>query len=59
MRPYPLIETPERAELVSQRYWEIDPAQVLRFAREDLGDFTAYLRAVAVLVGDGEIDATA
>jgi uncharacterized protein YutE (UPF0331/DUF86 family) len=45
--------------LLVHRYWEIDPAQVLRFARENLGDFTAYLRAVAALVGDGEIDATA
>lgn len=53
-----LVRMARFRNLLVHRYWEIDPTQVLRFAREDLGDFTAYLQVVATLVGDEEINAT-
>lgn len=36
--------------LLVHRYWEIDPARVLHYARENLGDFEAYLAAVGRLM---------
>lgn len=51
-----LVRMARFRNLLVHRYWEIDPAQVLRFARENLGDFTAYLQAVAALVGDEVVD---
>ncbi len=51
-----LIRMVRFRNLLVHRYWEIDPTQVLRFAREDLEDFTAYLQAVAVLMSDEGID---
>lgn len=50
-----LVRMARFRNLLVHRYWEIDPTQVLRFARENLGDFTAYLQAVAALVGDDEV----
>lgn len=53
-----LVRMARFRNLLVHRYWKIDPTQVLRFAREDLGDFTTYLQVVAALVGDEEINAT-
>jgi len=32
--------------LIVHRYWETDPRRVLTYARENLGDFEAYLAAI-------------
>jgi uncharacterized protein YutE (UPF0331/DUF86 family) len=32
--------------LLVHRYWEVDPARVLDYARRNLGDFEAYLAAI-------------
>ena len=32
------------------RYWEIEPERVLTYARENLGDFKAFLAAVGRLM---------
>lgn len=32
--------------LLVHRYWEVDPIRVLGYARENLGDFEAFLAAV-------------
>jgi uncharacterized protein YutE (UPF0331/DUF86 family) len=37
--------------LLVHRYWEVDPGRVLRYARENLGDFEAYLQAIGEIVG--------
>jgi uncharacterized protein YutE (UPF0331/DUF86 family) len=40
--------------LLVHRYWEIDPLRVLRYARENLGDFEAFLAAIKRLAEQGE-----
>lgn len=46
-----LIQMARFRNLLVHRYWEFDPKQVLRFARESLGDFEAYLRVIGEIVG--------
>ena len=36
--------------LLVHRYWEVDPVRVLGYARENLGDFEAFLAAVESFV---------
>ena len=36
--------------LLIHRYWQVDPARVLGYARENLGDFEAFLAAIEGLV---------
>jgi uncharacterized protein YutE (UPF0331/DUF86 family) len=38
--------------LLVHRYWEVDPVRVLGYAREDLGDFEAFLAAVEGFVSE-------
>jgi len=46
-----LIRMARFRNLLVHRYWEVDPEQVLRYARENLGDFEAYLGAVGDIIG--------
>jgi uncharacterized protein YutE (UPF0331/DUF86 family) len=46
-----LIQTARFRSLLVHRYWEVDPARVLRYARANLGDFDDYLSAVGPIVG--------
>jgi len=39
--------------LLVHRYWEVDPVRVLGYARENLGDFEAFLVAIEGLVKQG------
>ena len=41
-----LVKMVRFRNLLVHRYWEIDPVRVLGYAREDLGDFEAFLAAV-------------
>ena len=45
-----LVQMARFRNLLVHRYWEIDPERVLRYARENLGDFEAYLAAVGRLM---------
>ena len=49
-----LVQMARFRNLLVHRYGEIDPARVLRYARENLGDFEAFLAAVKRLVEQGE-----
>ncbi len=46
-----LIRMARFRNLLVHRYWEVDPVQILRYARTDLGDFEAYLTAVSEILG--------
>jgi uncharacterized protein YutE (UPF0331/DUF86 family) len=37
--------------LLVHQYWKVDPAKVLAFARENLGDFDAFLESVRSFLG--------
>jgi len=39
--------------LLVHRYWEVDPVRVLGYARENLGDFEAFLAAIENFVSRG------
>ena len=41
-----LVQMARFRNLIVHRYWETDPTRVLTYARENLGDFEAYLAAV-------------
>jgi uncharacterized protein YutE (UPF0331/DUF86 family) len=45
-----LVQMARFRNLLVHRYWEKDPARVLHYARENLGDFEAYLAAVGRLM---------
>jgi uncharacterized protein YutE (UPF0331/DUF86 family) len=51
-----LVRMSRFRNLLVHRYWEVKPAQVLHYARENLGDFEAYLQAVGEIVGQGALD---
>jgi uncharacterized protein YutE (UPF0331/DUF86 family) len=38
--------------LLVHRYWDVDGVQVLGYARQDLGDFEAYLAAIGEWLGE-------
>lgn len=46
-----LVQMARFRNLLVHRYWEVDPVRVLRYARENLGDFEDLLGAVGRLVG--------
>ncbi|MGQ9489909.1 MAG: type VII toxin-antitoxin system HepT family RNase toxin [Anaerolineae bacterium] len=46
-----LVQMARFRNLLVHRYWDVDATQVLAYARHNLGDFEAYLRAIAELVG--------
>jgi len=46
-----LIQMARFRNLLVHRYWDVDPNKVLRYARQNLGDFDAYLRAVSDIIG--------
>jgi uncharacterized protein YutE (UPF0331/DUF86 family) len=46
-----LIRMARFRNILVHRYWEIDSHQILRYARENLGDFDAYLQAVGKIIG--------
>ena len=41
-----LVKMVRFRNLLVHRYWEVDPVRVLDYAREDVGDFEAFLAAV-------------
>jgi uncharacterized protein YutE (UPF0331/DUF86 family) len=41
-----LVKMVHFRNLLVHRYWEVDPVRVLDYAREDLGDFEAFLAAI-------------
>ena len=45
-----LVQMARFRNLLVHRYWEVDPHRVLRYARENLTDFEAFLAAVGRLV---------
>jgi uncharacterized protein YutE (UPF0331/DUF86 family) len=46
-----LIQMARFRNLLVHRYWDIDPDKVLRYARQNLGDFEAYLHAIGDIIG--------
>jgi uncharacterized protein YutE (UPF0331/DUF86 family) len=46
-----LVRMARFRNLLVHRYWDVDPKQVLQYARENLGDFEAYLRVVGDIIG--------
>jgi len=48
-----LVRMARFRNLLVHRYWEIDEARVLRFARENLGDFEAFLTLAGRLAEEG------
>lgn len=41
-----LIQMARFRNLLVHQYWQVDPTRVLTYARENLGDFDAYLAAI-------------
>jgi uncharacterized protein YutE (UPF0331/DUF86 family) len=48
-----LVQMARFRNLLVHRYWEIEAERVLRYARENLGDFEAFLAAVGRLMEEG------
>lgn len=48
-----LVKMARFRNLLVHRYWEVDPVRVLDYARENLGDFEAFLAAVEGVVRRG------
>jgi uncharacterized protein YutE (UPF0331/DUF86 family) len=48
-----LVQMARFRNLLVHRYWEIEPDQVLRYARENLGDFETFLASVSRLIVEG------
>jgi uncharacterized protein YutE (UPF0331/DUF86 family) len=48
-----LVQMAPFRNLLVHRYWVVEPERVLRYARENLGDFEAYLVAVGRLMEAG------
>ena len=46
-----LIQMARFRNLLVHRYWDIDATRVLAYARQNLGDFDAYLKAISEIVG--------
>jgi uncharacterized protein YutE (UPF0331/DUF86 family) len=46
-----LIQMARFRNLLVHRYWDVDPTRVLAYARQNLGDFEAYLRAISGIIG--------
>ncbi len=46
-----LIQMARFRNILVHRYWQVQPERVLRYARENLGDFEAFLRSVGQFVG--------
>ncbi len=51
-----LIQMARFRNLIVHRYWETDPARVLTYARENLGDFEAYLEAIERYIQSKQVD---
>ncbi|MGQ9626280.1 MAG: type VII toxin-antitoxin system HepT family RNase toxin [Anaerolineae bacterium] len=45
-----LVRMSRFRNLLVHRYWEVEPARVLRYARENLGDFEDFLEAVEAAI---------
>jgi uncharacterized protein YutE (UPF0331/DUF86 family) len=48
-----LVQMARFRNMLVHRYWEIQPERVLRYSRENLGDFEAFLAAVGRLMEEG------
>jgi len=48
-----LVQMARFRNLLLHRYWDVDEARVLRYARENLGDFEAFLALAGRLVEEG------
>jgi uncharacterized protein YutE (UPF0331/DUF86 family) len=46
-----LIRMARFRNLLVHRYWKVDPERILHYAREELRDFEAYLRAISDIIG--------
>lgn len=46
-----LIQMARFRNLLVHRYWDVDATRVLAYARQNLGDFDAYLKAISEIVG--------
>jgi uncharacterized protein YutE (UPF0331/DUF86 family) len=46
-----LIRMARFRNLLVHRYWEVDSKRILQYARENLGDFEAFLEQVGKFVG--------
>ena len=46
-----LIQMARFRNRLVHRYWDVDGTRVLAYARRNLGDFEAYLRAISEIVG--------
>jgi len=46
-----LVRMARFRNLLVHQYWTVDPAKVLGFARENLGDFEAFLESVSRFIG--------
>jgi len=46
-----LVRMARFRNLLVHQYWTVDPAKVLSFARENLGDFEAFLESVSRFIG--------
>lgn len=46
-----LVQMARFRNLLVHRYWDVDPTRVLAYARNNLGDFEAYLSAVGDIIG--------
>jgi uncharacterized protein YutE (UPF0331/DUF86 family) len=49
--PTKLIQMARFRNLLVDRYWDIGATRVLAYARHNLGDFDAYLKAIGEIVG--------
>ena len=47
-----LVQMARFRNLLVHRYWEVEPERILRYGRENLGDFEEYLAAVGRLIAE-------
>ncbi len=51
-----LVQMARFRNLIVHRYWQTDPARVLDYARNNLGDFDAYLAAIDRYIQSRQVD---
>lgn len=51
-----LVQMARFRNLLVHQYWQVDPTRVLTYARENLGDFEAYLMAVEQYIQSKQAD---
>lgn len=47
-----MVQMARLRNILVHRYWEIKPDLILRYSRENLGDFESFLRSVGQFVGE-------